>query len=941
MHSTVGSAAGMSPAPEAHSEQAAGSEHANQVPANSNVAVIAIHGVGRHAVGASADAVSTLLLALENDENAVHPKPPYSGFVSTSIDVPLRPVRSPHENVLIANQRNQPSLWKRVIGIFDERRGFLAHVRKNAEYDPPGYDRDELRPNEPDRGEYGYQFMITQIAGYEGEVDRNFQTIRLEGKREGGDNNREVHIYDAHYSDLTKPQSNILAFFFAFYQLLFHLASLSLMAVYWAEAENRKADHSHERRWRIESSIHATSVRFLTMFIPILNVILLEIGCCAFIDKVKGAWPAISSLALAALVSVVTGFLFLRRRGSPSRPFLWALVPLVSAGIGTLTLTGLACLYNRLSSLSNLFSTLLLFDWLILAGVLLGLVAVQFNQLRPGAYFLSVFLYVVNVFLFLVYLLPNAPRVVQEHYFATASLWAIRLIFAELVASWIVCLVNAFVSWPLSAWCVRGIKDAPLRKARAIAAFRTGRFAFAVPAILFVIVTCALWSGILVQGSYKLKAFAGVAPGNFVSCDEKNSPDKWRDNRKSPYSLLVPDVGAVENWMGRAKASLDMKCESTPSADFWHVYLTGLLVTSVTPSLPITMSLFTLGLFLLIWAVLPSIVFELKPEETRNARTAEIRSLGSWLSRGLDNIAILTRMYWFAIVPIPLLFFGVDWYAVHRHVGLKLFASASQPTLQLIERTGAILAIAGAAIFASILKYSTTILDAILDVDNYLRTSPLDQTPRARIAERIVSLLRYIAAYRDGNGRPYSKLIIVAHSLGTMVTTDLLRYLERSARDAPDPELSRYQFRQQKLVKGESKLPIYVFSMGSPLRQLLNRFFPHLYWWVCDQPDNSLSPLSAPLPSPPEIRFALPRSDELNVAEWSNAYRSGDYIGRWLWAGQWLQRNGSDNPDAEPDSARKAPPQACYEMCIGLGAHTHYWDRSASDVAHRLDQLIV
>ena len=49
-----------------------------------------------------------------------------------------------------------------------------------------------------------------------------------------------MHIYDAHYSDLTKPQSNIVGFFFAFFQLLFHLASLSLQAVYWVEAENVK-----------------------------------------------------------------------------------------------------------------------------------------------------------------------------------------------------------------------------------------------------------------------------------------------------------------------------------------------------------------------------------------------------------------------------------------------------------------------------------------------------------------------------------------------------------------------------------------------------------------------------------------------------------------------------------------------------------------------------
>jgi len=27
-------------------------------------------------------------------------------------------------------------------------------------------------------------------------------------------------------------------------------------------------------------------------------------------------------------------------------------------------------------------------------------------------------------------------------------------------------------------------------------------------------------------------------------------------------------------------------------------------------------------------------------------------------------------------------------------------------------------------------------------------------------------------------------------------------------------------------------------------------------------------------------------------------------------------------------------------MCIGAGAHTHYWDQSAPDIAEKLDDLI-
>ena len=72
----------------------------------------------------------------------------------------------------------------------------------------------------------------------------------------------------------------------------------------------------------------------------------------------------------------------------------------------------------------------------------------------------------------------------------------------------------------------------------------------------------------------------------------------------------------------------------------WTDYLDGLLLVCVTPALPITMTIFLLSLLLLAWAVLPSIVFEVKPEWAENAATKRIRSAGEWLSRGIDNTAV-------------------------------------------------------------------------------------------------------------------------------------------------------------------------------------------------------------------------------------------------------------------------------------------------------------
>jgi hypothetical protein len=59
--------------------------------------------------------------------------------------------------------------------------------------------------------------------------------------------------------------------------------------------------------------------------------------------------------------------------------------------------------------------------------------------------------------------------------------------------------------------------------------------------------------------------------------------------------------------------------------------------------------------------------------------------------------------------------------------------------------------------------------------------------PRARIAERYVSLLRYIAARRDSHDPQlpyYGSVVIVAHSLGSLISADLLHFLKEEPDEA-------------------------------------------------------------------------------------------------------------------------------------------------------------
>ena len=145
-------------------------------------------------------------------------------------------------------------------------------------------------------------------------------------------------------------------------------------------------------------------------------------------------------------------------------------------------------------------------------------------------------------------------------------------------------------------------------------------------------------------------------------------------------------------------------------------------------------------------------------------------------------------------------------------------------------------------------------------------------------------------------------------SVGTKIVTGegaiaTVKPAIKSVREAKEPSL-------HDLMNGEK---LTLVSMGSPLRQLYALRFPDLYRWVEAKP--------GPVPA------------ALHLKQWINFYRSGDYVGRGIW--QANDHNGwqiGEHPTAVP---------AVTEICIGIGAHTHYWDETAdSTVGTMLDSLI-
>ena len=193
-------------------------------------------------------------------------------------------------------------------------------------------------------------------------------------------------------------------------------------------------------------------------------------------------------------------------------------------------------------------------------------------------------------------------------------------------------------------------------------------------------------------------------------------------------------------------------------------------------------------------------------------------------------------------------------------------------------------------------------IDAALDVDNYFRDPPNRQPPRARIYSRYASLLAYL---RD---RGYSRIVIVAHSQGTVISADLLRYLH-------------VRRRLPAVVGGAS---IALVTVGSPLRDLYAERFPLLYRWMGSNASG--------------FRTAGPSASDIGVVEWVNACRSGDYVGRFLWT-----PSGHAYPIALIGTdgrveAERAGDRA--EFCLGAGAHTHYFDSDAVALAVEIDRLV-
>jgi hypothetical protein len=318
--------------------------------------------------------------------------------------------------------------------------------------------------------------------------------------------------------------------------------------------------------------------------------------------------------------------------------------------------------------------------------------------------------------------------------------------------------------------------------------------------------------------------------------------------------------------------------------------------------------------------------------EVRLWRYTSHGAIGEWLTRGYRAMDRL--LGWGSWIALAGMMIGamllVD--SLLRLVGTPPWDSLAWMSSRLRGSSSDVLqalviAVAGTTtgllalsrVTAKWLKALRVPLDAALDVDVHFREFPREAIPRVRIVERYVALLQHVAE------QGFRRVVIVAHSQGTVITADLLHYL--SNRPALLAEDAKRQ-PQQPATRVESNLPdplaqlgaalaaveIDLLTVGCPLRQLYAQRFPAQYAWACD-----------------------PEPAQLGVRRWFNAWGAADYVGRWLWSSGGtlpleVAADAYDHPAVEAADRR--------DVCIGPSAHTHYFEPEQAVVRQLLLELL-
>jgi hypothetical protein len=887
------------------------------------IAVIGIHGVGDHPPFATAREIGDLL----SDREYQNGLPRYAPFTENVQRINVRPVKvaaAPGGGAWEAIDEKEALSW-----------GPLDQIAKAA-YDPAT--REQVLTEVDDK--LDHLFMRGQLAQYVGDQPEDtYQLLRLEGERltGAGEDERLVHIYEMFWSDLSTVGNAAGRIFGELYQLLFHLVAVGANNVKAASIHFQKSESQEIRaRWQWFDRVQNLAAALL-------------------------AWPiAILSLFMAAIVPVIIALSMMRSHLSAVQE-AWALegvfaviaVGILGAVLSSKTVVGRLTYALPLAAVLAIgaaigcgaYSIASSLDWhrdkiemaaaiTLLAAAFVGVYYLLkfYDKSRPGSTR-------AGVVTFVVYALASAAALWfaqwDVNYRVLGALFTLEeAAFLLLMLSWwgfYLCCLFAHLA---GGSAMRAIRNEDSGDIDAASRTRwTAQLTLALSSVAFTVLTVALWAGFIKVG-------IRVLPGQdrVPYSDAVHEPCPPKEDRRATCTEPGQAADTLEpfKYLSILNLVLDEK------ENFASRWVDETIDIGGLATLPFLLAAMTLVSAMALWALLPSVLTENDSESPRTGPVSRSNpaprplfkpeSLGNWLSSGFRYLRSGGKiLYWMTLAGAGA---PAAFYVVRGIVLGNLAIPYLDPTLvsKIVDLAGPAIKplteiagtlVAGAAVGligfgGSISKLAfgfRPVLKVGLDVDNWLREHPLDSNPTARICGRYVSLLRHILAWKDGGDseKKYTAIVIVAHSQGTVITADLLRFLNS---DKYDPEL-------QRLFEGE--VPVYLFTMGCPLRQLYSLRFPFLYGWARGNAGKT--------------RVSL------GVQQWINAYRSGDYIGRCLWpksgeCEEWAPMVWGLGDPPPKDGVNGNPAEGWMEFCIGSGAHTHYWDFSAAQIAEVLDQLI-
>ncbi len=673
---------------------------------------------------------------------------------------------------------------------------------------------------------------------------------KLSGQRLGKDDAEQINVdlHEFYWADLSRARSGLRAFFGQLLQLLVHIASLGRLTSVMAALQ---APGRTTASWY---GLHAASYWLLAMPIVIWSA-LLGVPLALLIPVlVPPHWllPSIYGISALAGAAVLAAACL----KSQSRPLARALMPAALLLGGLLGgLLSYVVLSEFLLAATSWLAAFLLAASLLAAYLLLTI----YRQARSGAMtfgLLSLALMLaVIVWLWHESGTPvfntGAPFVV-----AIAS-GLFELTVMGILLAWGAFFVTGFLTL-LTGALLKILYAQTFMRASAF----TARLAIALPASLYLILmlgaSTALLGALGQFETFRCLPFKPVT-GLFRSMLGTASPD--------PCSNTASDFGQVLLNLG--------------GGAFFGLFLVFIGVATV----------------LLISGFLPSALAEANAGKNHAASADAPANL----SDALDRAFIVGRVAaWFVFTAF---FFWLPLGSLSMLLKIDLSVGNVTALLAGLGGPAFLLAVLSGR-FNALTKRITPAIDIALDVDNWLRERPVQNTPRARIAARFAALLKHI-----GQSGQYDGVVIVAHSQGTVIAADILRYLERLDRNP------------LATIKNRAML-----TVGSPLRQLYAQRFPLLYHWA-------VKPLSSMQSGPDPAA--------LSMQTWVNGFCTGDYVGRQLWDGSPVPAWDESFDAAAFVKAVSESALPVSDFCCGTGAHTRYFSGAFPAVGGVIDALVM